>query len=173
MKSLLAHIANPAETADRRRMARRTLRLDATAHAMSRASSRESAVVIRNLSRTGLLIESDAAFAVGETFLLILPEIGATPARVIRKEDGRKEGGRFGCEFLSPVPASAISAAMLKAPHDEDAGAMAEAMAWGETAGPAVKRRTSALLFTAVTLLFTAAAILLLFALASLTISSD
>ena len=95
MRSLLAHIANPAETADRRRTERRTLRLDVAA----RSSTQETAVVIHNLSRTGLLIETDAGFALGETFILILPELGAAPARVVR-EDGKS----FGCEFLSPVP---------------------------------------------------------------------
>src|SRR3546814_12457298 len=69
----------------------------------------DAAVVIRNLSRTGLLIETDAAFSLGETFLLVLPELGAAPARVVRA-DGR----RFGCEFLTPVPASALSDALLK-----------------------------------------------------------
>src|SRR3546814_16226185 len=58
VSSPLAHIAEPIETADRRRMRRRTLRLDVAA----RSATSEAAVVIRNLSRTGLLIETDAAF---------------------------------------------------------------------------------------------------------------
>lgn len=164
MRLLRAHIANPIETADRRRTARRTLRLDVTAH----SPSRESAVVIRNLSRTGLLIETDATFTVGETFLLVLPELGATPARVVRKEDRR-----FGCEFLSPVPASAISAAMLKAPHDEEGGEIAEEAVWDKADGTDIERPSSAVLFTAVTALFTAAALLFLIALASLNVSAD
>src|SRR3546814_11344921 len=77
VRSLLAHIAEPIESADRRRMQRRTLRLDVAA----RSATSEAAVVIRNLSRTGLLIETDAAFSPGETFLLVLPELGAAPAR--------------------------------------------------------------------------------------------
>ncbi|RYD44482.1 MAG: hypothetical protein EOP63_05400, partial [Sphingomonadales bacterium] len=77
MRSLLAHIANPVETTNRRRTERRTLRLDVAA----RSATDEAAVVIRNLSRTGLLIETDAAFSIGETFLLVLPELGAAPAR--------------------------------------------------------------------------------------------
>ena len=159
MRSLLAHIAEPIETADRRRMRRRTLRLDVAA----RSATTEAAVVIRNLSRTGLLIETDAAFSLGETFLLVLPELGAAPARVVR-EDGR----RFGCEFLTPVPASAISAALLKAPHDdedEDAGAAA-VRGFGELY---TRRAPSAVLFTALTALFTAVILLFIVALASLT----
>src|SRR3546814_14066307 len=99
-------------------MRRRTLRLDVAAH----SATSEAAVVIRNLSRTGLLIETDAAFSLGETFLLVLPELGAAPARVVRA-DGRL----FGCEFLTPVPASAISAALLKGAPDDAAGDAAAA----------------------------------------------
>src|SRR3546814_18172542 len=100
VRSLLAHIAEPIETADRRRMRRRTLRLDVAA----RSATSEAAVVIRNLSRTGLLIETDAAFSLGENFLLVLPELGAAPARVVRA-DGRL----FGCEFLTPLAAIATT----------------------------------------------------------------
>lgn len=164
MRSLLAHIAGPAETADRRRTRRRTLRLDVAA----RSAAAESAVVIRNLSRTGLLIETDAAFAVGETFLLILPELGAAPARVVRS-DGRL----FGCEFLSPVPASAISAALLKAPHDEGEGAPAEARLPDAIDDLYPQRPASAFLFTAVTALFTAVILLFIIALSALNISAD
>lgn len=164
MRSLLAHIAGPAETADRRRTRRRTLRLDVAA----RSATAESAVVIHNLSRTGLLIETDATFTVGETFLLVLPELGAAPARVVRN-DGR----RFGCEFLSPVPASAISAALLKAPHDEADAASADAPAPGQTSDLYPQRPASAFLFTAVTALFTGVVLLFIVALLALNISAD
>lgn len=164
MRSLLAHIAEPVETTDRRRTQRRTLRLDVAA----RSSTAESAVVIRNLSRTGLMIETDAAFAVGETFLLVLPELGAAPARVVRSE-----GKYFGCEFLSPVPASAISAALLKAAYGEDAGEMAEAAALGDVDERDAAAPASAVLFAALTALFTAVVLLFVIALASLNFSSN
>ena len=162
MRSLLAHIAEPVEAADRRRMPRRTLRLDVAA----RSATTEAAVVIRNLSRTGLLIETDAAFSLGETFLLVLPELGAAPARVVRA-DGR----RFGCEFLAPVPASAISAALLKASHDDAAGDDADATAAVDFGELYPRRRSSAVLFTALTALFSAVILLFIVALASLTFS--
>lgn len=164
MRSLLAHIADPVEAADRRRMQRRTLRLDVAA----RSATAESAVVIRNLSRTGLLIETDAGFAVGETFLLVLPELGAAPARVVRN-DGRL----FGCEFLSPVPASAISAALLKTPHDGDAGPVADVAPPDETDEFYARRPSSAILFTALTALFTAVVLLFVIALVTLNFSSN
>jgi Tfp pilus assembly protein PilZ len=158
VRSLLAHIAAPVETPDRRRTERRTLRLDVAA----RSATDEAAVVIRNLSRTGLLIETDAAFSIGETFLLVLPELGAAPARVVRN-DGRL----FGCEFLTPVPASAISAALLRAPHDGEADDVAEGMPAGDTEG-LYARRPSAILLTALTALFTGVVLLFIFALVSL-----
>ena len=162
MRSLLAHIAEPAEAVDRRRVPPRTLRLDLAA----RSASSEAAVVIRNLSRTGLLIETDAAFALGETFLLVLPELGAAPARVVR-ENGRL----FGCEFLTPVPESAISAALLKAPHDDDAADDAGASAAADFAGLYARRPSSAVLLTALTALFTAVILIFIVALPSLTFS--
>jgi len=166
LRPLLAHIANPAEEADRRRATRRTLRLDVAAQ----SSTLESTAVIRNLSRTGMLIETDIAFAAGEIFLLVLPEIGATPARVVRSE-----GRSFGCEFLSPVPESAISGALLKAPYDEDyhesAGAVGEGIAETDLGIP--RRPPNALLFSALTILFIGAILLLLVALASLSFSGD
>lgn len=159
MRSLLAHIADPVETTDRRRTTRRTLRLDVAA----RTATSESAVIIRNLSRTGLLIETGAGFSIGETFLLVLPELGAAPARVVR-HDGRL----FGCEFLTPVPASAISAALLKAAHDGEIDDIAGAATAAETPELYARRPSSAVLFTALTALFTATLLLFVIALVSL-----
>ena len=164
MRSLLAHITDPVETTDRRRTTRRTLRLDVAA----RTATTESAVIIRNLSRTDLLIETGAGFCIGETFLLVLPELGAAPARVVR-HDGRL----FGCEFLTPVPASAISAALLKAAHAEEADDGAEAATPRDTGELYARRPSSAILFTALTALLTAMALLFVIALVSLNFSSD
>lgn len=164
MRSLLAHIADPVETTNRRRTTRRTLRLDVAA----RTATDESAIVIRNLSRTGLLIETDAAFSIGETFLLVLPELGAAPARIVRN-DGRL----FGCEFLTPVPASAISAALLKAPHDDEAGDVAATATAHDADGLYAQRPASAILFTALTAMFAAVVLLFVFALVSLNFSAN
>lgn len=163
MRSLLAHIADPVEIPNRRRTTRRTLRLDVAA----RTATDESAVVIRNLSRTGLLIETDAGFSIGETFLLVLPELGAAPARIVRN-DGRL----FGCEFLTPVPASAISAALLRAPHDEEADNVAGAPTASDGGGLYALRPPKAILITALTALFTAVLLLFIVALVSLNVSA-
>lgn len=163
VRALLAHIADPGETTDRRRTRRRTLRLDVAA----RTATAESAVIIRNLSRTGLLIETGAGFAIGETFLLVLPELGAAPARVVRQDDRL-----FGCEFLTPVPASAISAALLKAAPDDKADDRDDAATASDTNELYARRPSSAILFTALTALFTAVALLFVFALVSLNFSA-
>src|SRR3546814_13310711 len=76
VRSLLAHIAEPNESADRRRMRRRTLRRDAAA----RSATREAAVVTCTLWRTGLLITTDAPFYVWHTLFLHLPVLGAPTA---------------------------------------------------------------------------------------------
>lgn len=162
MRSLLAHIANPVEATDRRQTDRRTLRLDVAAH----SSDLETAVIIRNLSRTGLLIETDAGFTVGETFFLVLPEIGATPARIVRSD--RKN---FGCEFLSPVPASAISAALLKAPYDDEADQAADLMVLSYADEFDAQRPSNALVLAVLTALFTAVVLIFLIALATLDFS--
>lgn len=159
MQQLLAHIIEPAE---RRRMHRRTLRLDIAAQ----SATAEAVVAIRNLSRTGLLIETEAGFDVGETFILVLPDVGATPARVVRG-DGRI----FGCEFLSPIPASAISAALLKAAPAAGTDAALAGTGVRNDEQPFTPRPFHALLFAAVTAAFTAAALLFVVALASLTFS--
>ncbi|MBJ7438911.1 MAG: PilZ domain-containing protein [Sphingopyxis sp.] len=164
MNALQAHIALPEETADRRRASRRTLSLGVPAT----TATHEMSVVISNLSRTGLQIETDTDFAIGEIFLLVLPELGATPARV-RWRDAQ----RFGCEFLSPVTSSAVSAALLKAPHDDDAPlpvATAQSPRDGEDIYTDHAPRL--MLSAAMTILFSAVAILFLFALASLSVGA-
>lgn len=109
---LLARIITAPESKERRRNARRLVTLVASA---SQSSDREATVRIQNLSRTGLLLETDASFEIGEIFLLDLPEVGATPACV-----RRRQGQAYGCEFLSPVTEGALSAALLKSPFSTD-----------------------------------------------------
>ena len=160
MKALLARIARPEQPDNRRRESRRTLRLDVSAT----TSTRDTMVVIHNLSRTGLQIETDTDFAIDEIFLLVLPELGATPARV-RWNEGR----RFGCEFLSPVTSSAVSAALLRAPHEEGMPVPMADAAVDVDVDDADPRNAPHLALSAwATIIFSAVIILFLFALASL-----
>lgn len=113
MKPLPAHIQSldDAVSDDRRRAGRRTIRLEAPAS----SASAEAGVVIQNISRTGLLMETATPFAVGEVFMVALPEIGPTAARV-----KWQKGKSYGCEFLAPVTGSAISAALLRNPFADE-----------------------------------------------------
>jgi transcriptional regulator with XRE-family HTH domain len=66
-------------------------------------------VLVRNLSATGLLIETAAALQVGDEFEVDLPETPRAMAKVVWAGDSL-----FGCAFDRPLPDSAISAARLR-----------------------------------------------------------
>src|SRR5687767_4121531 len=63
----------------------------------------------RDDARRTLLIETGAALNVGEEIDIELPHVGTTPATT-RWQSGRL----FGCEFIAPLPAAALSAAQLR-----------------------------------------------------------
>jgi hypothetical protein len=67
--------------------------------------------VILDLSTTGILIETRADLATFEQLHLELPEVGPTVATVMWNS-----GQYFGCEFHTPIPQAAISAALLQSP---------------------------------------------------------
>ncbi len=74
--------------------------------------------MVRNLSETGLMLETDAALQVGETIVVDLPGADPVEARVKWHRNSA-----FGCEFSTPIPASVISATLLQAPlSSPDAG---------------------------------------------------
>ena len=85
---------------------RRTLRLEA--EGMTGSGARAE-VLVHNLSEGGLLLETAAPLSVGEELDIELPHAGATRA-VARWQSGRL----FGCEFVHPVSAAALSAAQLR-----------------------------------------------------------
>jgi transcriptional regulator with XRE-family HTH domain len=93
-------------TSDQRGSARRTLLLEALG---ATAEGDSTSVAVHNISRTGLLLESEAELAEGETIELDLPEAGVVEARVTWLSD------RFaGCEFVMPISEAALSAAQLR-----------------------------------------------------------
>lgn len=107
MRALLAELRTDAPILDERSAARRTLRLEVSAGAEGSAKA-----LIHNLSEKGLLIETSAELQVGEALQVDLPRIGKTTALIVWIR------GRFaGCEFVYPVTTSAVSAALLLAPH--------------------------------------------------------
>jgi hypothetical protein len=71
--------------------------------------------VVRNLSETGLLIETTAALALGDLIEVDLPRAGAAAATVMWNSDRL-----FGCNFAKDLSAGTVSAALLRAasqPH--------------------------------------------------------
>jgi len=68
-----------------------------------------SRALIRDLSETGLRIDTTSPLTEGETLLVELPIAGSVEARVVWKE-----GTTFGCEFSAPVSRAVVSAALLQ-----------------------------------------------------------
>jgi transcriptional regulator with XRE-family HTH domain len=93
-------------TSDQRGTARRTLLLEALG---ATAKGDSTSVTVHNISQTGLLLESEADLAAGETIELDLPEAGVVEARVTWRS-----GTFAGCEFAAPIGAAALSAAQLR-----------------------------------------------------------
>jgi len=106
MKSLRANIS-ACELPERRRSVRWHVELIVSAGSAHDLSK----VVVRNLSETGLLLQTNAALEVGETILIDMPGTQTTEARVMWHRESC-----FGCEFSAPLPSSVISAALLQAP---------------------------------------------------------
>ena len=113
---LLAELRTDPAPRDRRRGSRRTLRLE-LADAPGAAAGR---AVVRNLSETGLLLETAESLQNGDTLSVVLPEAGAVVARVVWCR-----APYFGCEFAVPVSRGSVSAALLKSPAEDDAVSLA------------------------------------------------
>ncbi len=110
--SLVAYLDPTDSTSNRRASPRRTLRLQA----LGTTSSQSAApVVIHDLSRTGLLLETSAELAAGERIDVELPEAGAAQAKVVWSS-----GRFFGCKFERPIPPAALSSAILRSPPADD-----------------------------------------------------
>jgi hypothetical protein len=95
--ALPAHFEDFASNPDRRRTARRELKLGA------RAGS--NPVTILNISRIGMLLESSTPMLVGTTFQLELPKIGLLVAEIVWNRDAF-----YGCEFNQPISFADVSA---------------------------------------------------------------
>lgn len=104
-----AHLEH-AKDRNRRGSQRRKLRLGAT------LSQSGDDVVIRDISASGMLIETSAELATFEQLQMEMPEIGQRVAMVIWNS-----GPFYGCEFQQPIPQFALSAAMLRSPFAGEA----------------------------------------------------
>nr|WP_294170184.1 PilZ domain-containing protein [uncultured Sphingomonas sp.] len=103
---LVAYLDDSRAATQPRRSTRRTLRLEVAGTAGSQS---RSAMVIHDLSPTGLLIETEEPLGVGQKLAVELPEVGSFPAEAVWSS------GRFvGCKFDETLPQAAISAALLR-----------------------------------------------------------
>lgn len=88
------------------RASRRQLRLPLHG---SKATGAEIEGLVHNISATGMLVESDAEFDVGEMIEVNLPHSGKTAARVIWTS-----ARLIGCQFDMPISPATLSAAQLR-----------------------------------------------------------
>lgn len=98
---MLAHFEELAPKTDRRRSARRALKLG--------IDTGDQAVTIHDLSLTGALLETSIPMLVGSAFEFELPEAGKIEAVVVWNG-----GEYYGCQFELPISPRALSAALLK-----------------------------------------------------------
>jgi PilZ domain-containing protein len=67
------------------------------------------AVTVRDISLTGMLLETSTAMLVGASFEVELPHAGTVGAVVVWNS-----GEFYGCEFEDPISVAALSAARLQ-----------------------------------------------------------
>ncbi|HVU29672.1 MAG TPA: PilZ domain-containing protein [Sphingomicrobium sp.] len=96
-----AHFEDRPQEGERRRAPRRVMRLGLGAGG--------EAVTVRDISLTGMLLETSAAMLVGAGFEVELPHAGTVWAVVVWNS-----GEFYGCEFEHPISVAAVSAARLQ-----------------------------------------------------------
>jgi hypothetical protein len=99
-----AVIEVPKGEAESRYALRQPLLLKLPAH----LNGQRAELSARNISQTGFLAGTQAPVQLGDRLTLDMPELGAREAQVVWKS-----GAYLGCNFLEPLPRSAVSAAML------------------------------------------------------------
>ena len=103
----VAQISSPVASADRRSAERRVI----TFGFDTGGARSDARIVILNLSRTGLLMQTAAQLEVGETFQIEIPEAGLVDAKIMRRN-----GDQFGAMFDNPISQAALSAVLLASP---------------------------------------------------------
>jgi hypothetical protein len=99
---MLAHFEILSPDTDRRRTARRALKLG--------VGSSGEPVTVHDLSLTGALLETSIAMLVGALFEVELPHAGKIEAAIVWNS-----GEYYGCQFSLPISPAALSAALLQA----------------------------------------------------------
>lgn len=98
------------DNAEGRRTRRRRVSLGAELKSPS-GDARDG--IVRNISKQGMLLQTDFPLERDEVLELELPEAGTSAARVVWADDRL-----YGCEFVRPIPSAAVSAALLKSNVD-------------------------------------------------------
>jgi hypothetical protein len=127
------------DAGERRGSARRRLQLVTEG---TTPSSKHARVIVRDLSVSGLLLESSLPLSVGEVLAVNLPEAGAAEATVMWDS-----GRYFGCKFTRPLPTAVVSAAQLlspAAPIEGDAEVISIALAELQALGTRIHHITEA-----------------------------
>ena len=99
--TMLAHFADIPPKSDRRRSARRSLRLG--------VAGEGEPVTIHDLSLTGALLETSVSMLVGAAIEVELPQAGKIEAEIVWSS-----GEYYGCQFTLPISPSVLSAAQLQ-----------------------------------------------------------
>ena len=109
-----AYLDTSAPSVTRRWSARQKLRLQLQS---TQARGVERAVLVHNISATGLLFEGAVTLATGDTIEIGLPQAGPTPATIVWTSDTL-----YGCQFDTPISPATLSAAQLRAVVGPDRG---------------------------------------------------
>ncbi|HEY7005074.1 MAG TPA: PilZ domain-containing protein [Sphingomicrobium sp.] len=106
---VFAHFEDRAQGEERRRSVRRALKLG--------VGAADESVTIRDISLTGMLLETPTPMLVGSSFEVELPHAGAISALIVWNS-----GEFYGCEFDRPISPAAVSAARLQSEPVDEAG---------------------------------------------------
>ena len=98
---VFAHFDELPPEGERRRVPRRALKLG--------ASAGDEPVTIRDISLTGMLLETATPMLVGSGFEVELPHAGKVAVAIVWNS-----GEYYGCEFEYPISPAAVSAARLQ-----------------------------------------------------------
>ncbi len=104
--AIKAHLESLGDHSEHRRHKRRALYLETSGQIPGGAQAN---VTIHNLSMSGMLLETDAELANGESLSVELPEIGSVSATVVWQS-----GDLFGCAFDQNLNEAALAAASLR-----------------------------------------------------------
>jgi hypothetical protein len=96
-----AHFEDRPQQSERRRSVRRVMKLG--------LGGAGESVTVRDISLTGMLLETPTAMLVGASFEVELPHAGMVGAVVVWNS-----GEFYGCEFEYPISVAALSAARLQ-----------------------------------------------------------